>query len=87
VDLALAGGADVLVGAEELLGRPGSEGAAFVVLVPGESGVEAGIPVDDPEQDELDGVGELGAARIPLRLASRWLSGERGFSVGGIRVR
>ncbi len=82
VDLALAGGADVLVGAEALLGRPGSEAAAFLVLVPGE-GVTAGPPEEAGGEEEG---GELGAALYPLTLARRWLRGERGFSVGGVRV-
>ena len=82
VDLALAGGADVLVGAEALLGRPGSEAAAFLVLVPG-AGLSAGPPEEEGGEEEG---GELGAALYPLTLARRWLRGERGFSVGGVRV-
>ena len=60
VDLAVAGGADNFIGLDELIGGPGGEGAAFVVLateeiaagagvrvwagVPSEEGAEEGVP-------------------------------------------
>lgn len=86
VDLALAGGADALTGAESLVGRSAAEGAAFLVLVPAEeTTVEAGLPAE-AEEPGADERGELGAAQVPVQLARRWLQGEHGFSVGGIRV-
>lgn len=89
VDLALAGGADVLMGAEALVGSAVSEGAAFLVLVPADtSTITAGIPVEPVEEEarSVEGGGEMGAALVPVLLARRWLSGERGFSVGGIQI-
>lgn len=85
VDLAVAGGADALTGVDRLLGRPGGEGAAFVVLVAGEEGcpVRAGVPVDDAPDE---GLGELGAAAVPVAWVRRFLRGEGDFSVGGLRV-
>lgn len=85
VDLAVAGGADALSGVDRLLGRPGGEGAAFVVLVAGEEGapVRAGTPVDDVADE---GLGELGAAAVPVAWARRYLRGERGFRLGGVEV-
>jgi hypothetical protein len=87
VDLAVAGGADSLVGAEPLLGAPCGEGAAFFVLVPGDVGkfaVEAATPSEDGAEHAL---GELGAAAVPVALARRWLGGLASVDVGGVRVR
>ncbi len=86
VDLAVAGGADALVGAEELLGTACSEGAAFLVLVAGEVGrarVEASLPSLVGAES---GLGELGAATIPVGLARAWLSGLHRLSIGGLEV-
>ena len=83
VDLAVAGGADSLIDAERVLGRPGGEGAAFLVLVPGTAGVpvRAGVPLVEPHDE---GLGDLGAAFVPVSLGRRWYRGERVFSVGGL---
>lgn len=86
VDLAVAGGADALLGAEALVGAPCAEGAAFVVLVAGEVGkyaVEAGTPSLDGMETDL---GELGAAAVPVALARRWLAGLKDIDAGGVRV-
>lgn len=86
VDLAVAGGADALAGAEAMLGRPCADGASFVVLVAGDVGtarVQAGIPDEDGAEDLF---GELGAAAVPVGLARRWLAGLRDVRAGGIRV-
>lgn len=83
VDLALAGGADDLRMASTLMGRPCAEGAAFLVLIPGPSAITAGFPSDAGTVDEG---GELGAAAVSVALARRWLRGERGFEVGGVKI-
>lgn len=87
VDLAVAGGADALLGLEELLGVATGEGAAFFVLRAGEHGaarVSARVPEDVGVDPTL---GELGAAAAPVGLARRWLAGG-GAAVawGGIRI-
>ncbi len=88
VDLAIAGGADALRGAEAIVGRPCAEGAAFIVLcaegLVGPSGrrVQAGLPTNPAQVDE---VGELGAAAVPVAVARR-LAGRAPFSWGGIEV-
>ncbi len=87
VDLAVAGGADALIGAEALVGGPCSEGAAFLVLVAGEVGkfvVEAGVPSIDGMETSL---GELGAAAVPVGVARAWLAGLKEIDAGGLRVR
>lgn len=88
VDLALAGGADALRGAERILGGPCGEGAAFVVLVaegvlPG-SGLRicAGVP-EAPRA--VDAVGEIGAAAAPVALLRALAAGGRA-SAGGVHV-
>lgn len=81
VDLAIAGGADALVGAESVVGGPCGEGAAFVVLQPGGGGVHAGIPDTDGVEA---GFGELGAAAVPVALVRAWLRGQA-FRIGGVR--
>ena len=88
VDLAIAGGADALVGAEVLLGQPCAEGAAFVVLVadgvfegPGRA-VRAGLAEAPETPDE---VGELGAAAVPVALV-RALRAGGPVRVGGLVV-
>lgn len=86
VDLAVAGGADCLLGAETLVGGPCSEGAAFLVIVPGEIGkfsIGAGMPTLDGMETAL---GELGAAAVPVALARRWLAGLRDIEVGGVHI-
>jgi hypothetical protein len=86
VDLAVAGGADALVGAEALLGAPCGEGAAFLVLVAGEVGktrVAAGLPSVDGAESNL---GELGAAAVPVALARQWLAGLLDVRGGGIHL-
>lgn len=66
-DIVVAGGADAFVGAEELLGTPCGEGAAFVVLRPAAE-AEAEVSLGTPEA--LLGVeaelGYLGAAAAPV---------------------
>lgn len=87
VDLAIAGGADGLVGFDDVLGRPGGEGAAFVVLVAGEVGpwrARAGVP---SEEGAADDVGELGAAAVPVGLVRAWREGgERAARAGGVEL-
>jgi hypothetical protein len=86
VDLAVAGGADALVGAESILGVPCGEGAAFLVLVAGGVGkfrIHADLPSLDGAETEL---GELGAAAVPVALARAWLGGLPDIAVGGLRV-
>lgn len=90
VDLAIAGGADCLVGADALIHAIGAEAAAFFVLVPcdisgdasGDPGIGAGHPTD--EGCAAEG-GEAGAASVPLTLARAWLAG-RAITCGGIRL-
>ncbi len=73
VDLAVAGAADCLVGADELLGQVGSEGAGFVVLSASPAGAHglarAGIPVEVEPDPAL---GELGASAGPVTLLLAW---------------
>jgi len=85
VDLAVAGGADSLHGAEGVLGRPCAEGAAFFVFVAGEGDLsaEAGPPSED---GALAAPGELGAAALPLALAEAWARGQEDVVAGGIRL-
>lgn len=86
VDLAVAGGAEALVGVEAILGVPGAEGAAFLVFVAGEVGryrATAGLPSEEGAEVEF---GELGAAAVPVGLARRWLGGLPDISVGGVSV-
>jgi 3-oxoacyl-(acyl-carrier-protein) synthase len=81
-DLAIAGGADCLVGADDLLGIRGTEGAAFLVLVRGRGEIlaRAGLPADLPESEAA----ELGAAAIPLRLCAALDAGAIPAEIGGI---
>ncbi len=84
VDLAIAGGADALLGAESVVGGPCAEGAAFIVLVAGERGdavVTAGIPSEDGVEE---GFGALGAAAVPVAWVRSWLT-DRRADVGGVR--
>jgi len=71
-DLVVAGGADAWVVATPLLGRPCSDGAAFMVFRPGEPDclrrLERGRSEDDAED-----LGFLGAATWPVKLARRVL--------------
>lgn len=86
VDLAVAGGADALVGAEAVVGGRCGEGAAFVVLVAGEEGrarVTASLPSEDGAEEAF---GELGAAAVPVGLVRGWLSGLPDVRAGGVRV-
>ena len=66
-DLAVAGGADAFVGAEDLLGTACGEGAAFVVFRPAPEG-EPGVELGDPAV--LQGIeaqlGYIGAAAAPV---------------------
>jgi hypothetical protein len=84
VDLAIAGAADSLVGAESVVGGPCAEGAAFIVLVAGERGdavVTAGIPNEDGVEE---GFGALGAAAVPVAWVRAWLT-DRRADIGGVR--
>ncbi len=84
VDLAIAGAADSLVGAEAVVGGPCSEGAAFVVLVAGERGdaiVTAGLPSEDGVEE---GFGAMGAAAVSVAWARAWLT-NRVVDIGGVR--
>lgn len=84
VDLAIAGGADCLIGAEGVVGGPCAEGAAFFVLVPGEGEwrIEAAAPTEEGSDATA---GELGAAAIPVTLALAFAAG-REISAGGVRL-
>ncbi len=88
VDLAIAGGADALRGAEAILGVPCAEGAAFVVLcsaglLPIEGRVVRAALPEAPER--LDAVGELGAAAAPVALVRAVRAGGVARS-GGVEV-
>ena len=85
VDLAIAGGADALLGAEAILDVPTGEAAAFLLFVGGTVGrwrAEAGLPAEEGAWDEA---GEIGAAAVPVRLARAWLVGEP-CNAGGTRL-
>jgi hypothetical protein len=88
VDLAVAGGADCLVGGEPIFGVPCAEGAAFFTFVPAGlvavrgRRVTAGRPAAPAA---IDLVGELGAAAVPIALA-RALAGGGPVTLGGLRV-
>lgn len=79
-DLAVAGGADSLIGAEALLGGEAcGEGAAFLVwraAGPGEVG--AARPHKALFSEDLRALGRLGAATWPVRYGRAVLRGERG---------
>lgn len=82
VDLAIAGGADALVGAEGIVGGPCGEGAAFVVITPGGPGaLTAGIPTERGVEADF---GELGAAAVPVAFVRAWLRGGP-VDIGGVR--
>lgn len=88
VDLAVAGGADSFIALDALIGRPTGEGAAFIVVATETIAAGAGIPVRagiPSEHGAEEGMGELGAAAIPVALARRWLRGEGG-RVGGVEI-
>lgn len=88
VDLALAGGADALRGAEAILGGVCGEGAAFVVLVAEgalsvpATVIQAGVPV---APEAADRIGELGAAAVPVEVV-RALIGGAPVRAGGVRT-
>ena len=73
-DLVVAGGADMLLGAEALVGDTAlSEGAAFVVFKRAPADAQRILTFDRAQlSSELDGLGLLGAASGPIALA-RWL--------------
>ena len=74
-DIALVGGADDFTHAEHLLGTPGSEGAAFLLLEREEG---PGISLSRTElAGWVEGFGPLGAAKWPVALG-RMLLSERG---------
>ncbi len=88
VDLALAGGADALRGAEAIVGGPCGEGAAFLVLAgegvlpcPGRV-IEAGLP---SAVEDVDPIGEIAAAAVPVALLRALLT-QRSVAVGGLRL-
>lgn len=87
LDLAVAGGADSLIGAESWLGRPTGEGAAFFVLEragdePSSPCVVAGgLSWSEPEELELGPRGELGAAAGAVEVALRLADEEPSFRV------
>ncbi len=87
VDIAIAGGADALVGAESVVGGRCAEGAAFFVFVAGEGEgwiAEAGIP---SEEGACLDAGELGAASVPVGLGRALRAGRNGVvEVGGLRL-
>ncbi|MEN9787063.1 MAG: 3-oxoacyl-[acyl-carrier-protein] synthase 2 [Pseudomonadota bacterium] len=98
VDLAVAGGADCLLGAEAVVGREVGEGAAFFVFVPSGGGVAEGDaplrPIDGmidcegmPRDDVAAGDAELGAAAVPLALAHALSGDAREVRCGGLVVR
>ena len=64
-DWVLAGGSDALAGAEAVLGHPGGDGAAFVVMVPGDGPMQ---PMGGPDGlgAAVAHLGDLGAATWPV---------------------
>lgn len=87
VDLAIAGGADALVGAESVVGGRCAEGAAFFVFVAGEGSgwrAEAGIP---SEVGACTDAGEMGAVSVPVGLGRALRASEGSLvAVGGVRL-
>ncbi len=69
VDVALAGASDSRVGADAVLGRACSEGAAMLLLAPTD---EPGAPLENPlsgtDMTNAGGLGDLGAAAVPVAL-------------------
>jgi hypothetical protein len=85
VDLAIAGAADALVEVGALLGRPGGEAAAFIVVSargPGRE-VRVGTPSDVGAADD---VGELGAAAVPVAVVRALTEGRTGPIAGGLTL-
>jgi hypothetical protein len=88
VDLAVAGGADSLLGMESWLGRPVGEGAAFVVLEREGIGpclVDGGVASALDDHVELPPV-DRGPATGPWELVSRLQAGEHDFQVAAMDV-
>lgn len=84
VDLAIAGAADCLIGADALVGGPCAEGAAFVVLgTAGSVRVDAWIPTEEGAETSF---GALGAAAVPVGLVRRWRAQEFPVIGGGLRI-
>ncbi len=76
-DWVVAGGADAWAAAQGMLGEQAcGDGAAFVVLRPGEPDVLPKLPAKAPETDHQS-VGFLGAASGPVAFCRRWLSEKR----------
>lgn len=67
-DVVVAGGADACTAAQELIGGPSSDGAAFVVLRPGEPDIGP-ILCPDRLAQAAEVHGYLGAASWPVALA------------------
>ncbi len=87
VDLAVAGAADALHGAEQVVGGVCAEGAAFFVVVPGPVEGAWNIVVDVPNESGAETTwGELGAAAVPVALARILASGVREATAGGICI-
>lgn len=84
VDLAVAGGSDAFVGADAVLGQPGGEAAAFVVLAAAGAGrlVRASVPT---VAGGIEDLGELGAATVPLAFVRAWAAGGPA-AVGGLTL-
>ena len=86
VDVAVAGGTDSLVKASDLLPYPVGEGAAFLVLVPGDSKppriADGGLSFGSAgELAEFGPLGDLGAASGAVELARKLQDGALGFRV------
>ena len=73
-DWVVAGGADAWAAAQGMLGdQTCGDGAAFVVLRPGEPDVLPSLPAKAPDTDHQS-VGFLGAASGPVAFCRHWLS-------------
>jgi hypothetical protein len=88
VDLAVAGGADCLRGAEPIVGAPCGEGAAFFVLSSDPTGALGRVQVGAPTEPSREpGAREIGAAAAPVALALGWTAGAPAVTAGGVRLR
>jgi len=74
-DIVVAGGADAFVGADELLGVPCGEAAAFVVFQAADGGEDLEMG-DCPELTDVEStLGYLGAAAAPVAWVRRFAGG------------
>jgi hypothetical protein len=87
VDLAVAGGADCLRGADAIVGGPCGEGAAFFVLSADPTAAMARVHVEAPSEPAIaPGGREIGAGAVPVALANAWGAGAAAVEAGGVRL-